>query len=107
MSDKQAPAFDLASLMQPLTLGVPGSGAITLDVQSAEFLKWLDQGDKVRRWANPRQFVRDLLHERAVRPSSPAAPDAKHIAALADVGDLNFVRIIPALGCFPAFLPTA
>ena len=57
-------SFDLADLVQPLVLNVPGFGDFELEVHG-DLREWLAAGADRKAWAAGRDLVRDLLVSRA------------------------------------------
>lgn len=70
--------FDLGKALAPAIVDVPGIGQAALDVRTAGFLRWFDDGRRAGRWDDPQDFTRALLVERSVAASGVEliAPEA-------------------------------
>jgi hypothetical protein len=68
---KSSRPVDLAKLLKPIRVKIRPLGTIELDMATAGYIRWLEEGEGRRRWQDGVAFTRDLVQDRTRNVDAP------------------------------------
>ena len=82
MAKKKKTGFDLSEFSNPVLISAEGFGDVSLDIRTAAFNRWFENGEKESRWDDGKSFTRELFKDRSEIVETGSVPNNEKIDAL-------------------------